>query len=177
MQGVAMCARHCGVRYAKHVREARIAFGGLAQRDLAGLGNTGPRFIVDVESGKPTMELGKLLDVLVTLGLTLRVVDIQAERILRTNQLERPVASPNEANQSTSHAPSPIFCPDCGPLRAVPHPPRSPQSCSRASRSKPITVVWVYLNCASDWAAQFGNNPAVQNLVASQLASNIDFPH
>jgi HTH-type transcriptional regulator/antitoxin HipB len=66
---------------AKHVREARLAFG-LTQRDLAGLSNTGVRFIVDVESGKPTIELGKLLDVLVTLGLTLRVVDIQAERIL-----------------------------------------------------------------------------------------------
>jgi hypothetical protein len=41
----------------------------------------------------------------------------------------------------------------------------------------PITVVWVYLNYASNWDAQFANNPAVQDLVASQLASSINFPH
>lgn len=65
---------------AKQIREARVAFG-LTQKDVAGLSNTGVRFIVDAEKGKPTMELGKLVDVLVTLGLTLRVVNIQAERI------------------------------------------------------------------------------------------------
>lgn len=42
--------------------------------------------------------------------------------------------------------------------------------------SKPITVVWVYLNYASDWAAQFANNTPVQQLVASELSTN-QFPH
>ncbi len=45
-----------------------------------------------------------------------------------------------------------------------------------AARSKPITVVWVYLNFASDWSAQFANNQPVQSLVASELSTN-QFPH
>ena len=40
----------------------------------------------------------------------------------------------------------------------------------------PITVVWVYLNYASNWAALFANNSAVQNLVASEVSTN-QFPH
>lgn len=42
--------------------------------------------------------------------------------------------------------------------------------------SKPINVVWVYLNYASDWAAQFANNAPVQQLVASEVSAN-NFPH
>lgn len=41
----------------------------LNQADLAGLGNTGNRFIVDVENGKPTVQLQKVLDLLDLLGL------------------------------------------------------------------------------------------------------------
>ena len=41
----------------------------LTQLDVAGLGNTGNRFIVELESGKPTMQLQKVLDVLDLLGL------------------------------------------------------------------------------------------------------------
>ncbi|WP_395787956.1 hypothetical protein [Aquimonas sp.] len=44
------------------------------------------------------------------------------------------------------------------------------------ARSTPMTVVWVYLNYASNWASQFANNPAVQSLVASELQSQ-QFPH
>jgi y4mF family transcriptional regulator len=56
-----------------------IALGGLLrerrkllklkQTDLAGIGNTGNRFIVDLENGKPTVQLQKVLDVLDLLGL------------------------------------------------------------------------------------------------------------
>ncbi|MFM9967166.1 MAG: helix-turn-helix transcriptional regulator [Burkholderiales bacterium] len=42
---------------------------GLTQLDLAGLANTGNRFIVDVESGKPTVQLQKVLDLMQLLGL------------------------------------------------------------------------------------------------------------
>ena len=42
--------------------------------------------------------------------------------------------------------------------------------------SAPMTVVWVYLNYASDWAALFASNAPVQSLVASELATN-QFPH
>jgi HTH-type transcriptional regulator / antitoxin HipB len=45
----------------------------MKQLDIAGLGNTGNRFIVDLESGKPTLQLQKVLDVMDLLGLELIV--------------------------------------------------------------------------------------------------------
>jgi len=45
----------------------------LNQLDIAGLGNTGNRFIVELEKGKPTVQLQKVLDVLDLLGLELVV--------------------------------------------------------------------------------------------------------
>jgi HTH-type transcriptional regulator / antitoxin HipB len=46
---------------------------GLKQLDIAGLGNTGNRFIVELENGKPTVQLQKVLDVLDLLGLEVTV--------------------------------------------------------------------------------------------------------
>ncbi len=46
---------------------------GLTQDDLAGLSGTGRRFISDLESGKPTVQLGKVLLVLQALGLSLTI--------------------------------------------------------------------------------------------------------
>ena len=43
--------------------------GALTQLDIAGLGNTGNRFIVDLENGKPTVQLQKVLDIMGLLGL------------------------------------------------------------------------------------------------------------
>ncbi len=48
---------------------------GLTQDDLAGLSGTGRRFISDLEAGKSTVQLGKVLLVLAALGLTLSVID------------------------------------------------------------------------------------------------------
>lgn len=45
----------------------------LRQLDLAGLGHTGNRFIVELEGGKPTLQLQKVLDVVDLLGLELVV--------------------------------------------------------------------------------------------------------
>lgn len=45
----------------------------LKQTDLAGIANTGNRFIVDVENGKPTVQLQKVMDLLDLLGLELMV--------------------------------------------------------------------------------------------------------
>ncbi len=45
----------------------------LKQTDIAGLGNTGNRFIVELENGKPTVQLQKVLDVMDLLGLELVV--------------------------------------------------------------------------------------------------------
>ena len=54
------------------VRERRKRLA-LKQLDIAGLGNTGNRFIVELERGKPTVQLQKVLDVLDLLGLEIVV--------------------------------------------------------------------------------------------------------
>ncbi len=45
----------------------------LTQLDLAGLSNSGNRFIVEVENGKPTVQFQKVLDLVQLLGLELVV--------------------------------------------------------------------------------------------------------
>lgn len=45
----------------------------LRQVDVAGLGNTGNRFIVDLENGKPTVQLQKVLDLMDLLGLEVSI--------------------------------------------------------------------------------------------------------
>ncbi|MCA9317424.1 MAG: helix-turn-helix transcriptional regulator [Planctomycetota bacterium] len=52
------------------VRETR-KHQGLTQTDLAVASGTGVRFVVDVEKGKETVQLGKVLRVLKMLGLVL----------------------------------------------------------------------------------------------------------
>lgn len=48
----------------RRVRKAQ----GLRQDQLAGVAGVGLRFIVDLEAGKPTIQIGKLLKVLEALG-------------------------------------------------------------------------------------------------------------
>ena len=60
------------------IREQRKRLA-LKQLDLAGLGNTGNRFIVDLENGKPTVQLQKVLDLMELLGLEV-VVRTKASR-------------------------------------------------------------------------------------------------
>ena len=49
------------------IRALRRA-SGLTQVELAGIAGVGPRFIVELEAGKPTAELGKALHVAHMLG-------------------------------------------------------------------------------------------------------------
>lgn len=56
------------------VREARKR-QGLTQPALAMVAGTGLRFIVDLESGKATCQLGKALQVVSALGLKVSVTD------------------------------------------------------------------------------------------------------
>jgi len=46
---------------------------GLRQDELAGVAGVGIRFIVDLEAGKPTAQLGKALKVLDALGCNLQL--------------------------------------------------------------------------------------------------------
>lgn len=50
------------------VRQYRTS-QNMLQTDIVGLANTGNRFIVDLEKGKPTLQLQKVLDVLDLIGL------------------------------------------------------------------------------------------------------------
>ena len=59
---------HCAAELGGVARRQRQMLG-LKQGDVAGLGNTGNRFMVDLERGKPTLQLQKTLDVLDLLGL------------------------------------------------------------------------------------------------------------
>ena len=51
------------------VRTTRKAIGA-TQKELALTSGTGLRFIIDMEKGKPTCQIGKVLTVLHTLGIT-----------------------------------------------------------------------------------------------------------
>ena len=55
------------------VRTARKA-QGLRQDELAGAAGVGVLFIVDLEAGKPTAQLGKALQVLESLGCQFEIV-------------------------------------------------------------------------------------------------------
>ena len=59
------------------VRQARKTHG-LTQAGLAGLAGTGPRFISELERGKESAELGKVLGVLAVLGLRLMLAGADA---------------------------------------------------------------------------------------------------
>lgn len=61
------------------IREQRKRLA-LKQLDIAGMGNTGNRFIVDLENGKPTVQLQKVLDIMNLLGLEV-VVRPKAARV------------------------------------------------------------------------------------------------
>lgn len=55
------------------VRRARKGMG-LRQDELAAAAGVGLRFLVELERGKPTVQLGRTLAVLATVGLDLQVV-------------------------------------------------------------------------------------------------------
>jgi len=57
---------------AKMVRDKRKK-SGFTQTELAGICNTGIRFIVDLESGKPTCQVQKVLNVLKILGIKIYI--------------------------------------------------------------------------------------------------------
>lgn len=52
-----------------HSRKAK----GYSQQEFADLAGVGRRFVSDLENGKPTAEIGKVLQVLTALGLDLEL--------------------------------------------------------------------------------------------------------
>jgi len=47
---------------------------GLRQNELAAAANVGVRFLIELEAGKDTAQIGKVLSVLQALGIDLRLV-------------------------------------------------------------------------------------------------------
>ncbi|MFN3808854.1 helix-turn-helix domain-containing protein [Asticcacaulis sp.] len=66
--------------FGQRVARARKALG-ITQRDLALAINTGERFIVDLEAGKPTAQLGKALAAAKAVGI--RLEDISSVELNR----------------------------------------------------------------------------------------------
>ncbi len=56
----------------KVIRDTRKHLG-VTQKDLALTSGTGLRFIIDLEKGKPTCQIGKALTVMQTLGIKLDI--------------------------------------------------------------------------------------------------------
>ncbi len=63
----------------KIIRKTRKEIG-VTQSDLALTSGTGLRFIGDLENGKPTCQMGKVLTVLQTLGIRIELVPPLAPR-------------------------------------------------------------------------------------------------
>lgn len=55
----------------KEIRKSQ----GMTQSELAMVSGVGIRFIVDLESGKPSVQMNKVLNVLEALGLELEIKD------------------------------------------------------------------------------------------------------
>lgn len=71
---------HTPTDIGKTIRQTRKAMG-ITQKDLALTSGTGLRFIIDLEKGKETCQLGKTLTVLQTLGVKVQLtspVPVQA---------------------------------------------------------------------------------------------------
>lgn len=60
----------------KAVRIARRSLG-VTQRQVALAAGTGLRFVIDLEKGKPTCQLGKTLAILDTLGVEVALLNLE----------------------------------------------------------------------------------------------------
>jgi y4mF family transcriptional regulator len=60
--------RYTTEQIGKLIREARKTLG-VTQKDLSLTSGTGLRFVIDLEKGKETCEVGKVLTILHTLGI------------------------------------------------------------------------------------------------------------
>jgi HTH-type transcriptional regulator / antitoxin HipB len=72
-RSVTFCMKYTSKQIGALVRAARKILGA-TQKDLAMTSGTGLRFIIDLEKGKPTCQLGKAMTVLQTLGIQMHLV-------------------------------------------------------------------------------------------------------
>lgn len=53
---------------------------GFTQAEVAGMCDVGTRFLSELENGKPTLQMGKALHVISSLGLEITIVDRMEEK-------------------------------------------------------------------------------------------------
>lgn len=70
--------KYTPVNLGELIRHTRTSLG-LTQEKLAMVAGTGLRFIIDLEKGKPTCQIGKVLTVLNTLGIKMTLTSPMAE--------------------------------------------------------------------------------------------------
>lgn len=63
------------------IRDERKVLG-LRQDELAAASGVGLRFLVELERGKPTVQMGKVLDVLAALGCDLQILGPDGDAIV-----------------------------------------------------------------------------------------------
>lgn len=63
----------------RFIRDTRKSLG-VTQKNLALAAGTGPRFLIELEKGKETCEIGKTLKVLGTLGVKITLIPPPAKR-------------------------------------------------------------------------------------------------
>jgi len=71
--------RYTPAQIGKLIRETRKELG-VTQKDLALTSGTGMRFIIDLEKGKETCEIGKALAILYTLGIKITLTPPATEK-------------------------------------------------------------------------------------------------
>ena len=72
--------RYKSEQVGKAIRQVRTSMR-VTQHSLAMTAGTGLRFIIDLEKGKPTCELGKVLTVLNTLGIQITLTSPKGARL------------------------------------------------------------------------------------------------
>ncbi|MEI8324545.1 MAG: hypothetical protein WCH44_04135, partial [Betaproteobacteria bacterium] len=83
------------------------------QMDVAGLGNTGNRVIVDIENGKPTVQLKKVMDLMDLLGLQL-VVDVPNSEKCKALAMESALTPSPACGRARAMESAPTPSPACG---------------------------------------------------------------
>jgi y4mF family transcriptional regulator len=71
---------------------------GVTQRNLALTSGTGLRFIIELEKGKPTCRLDKVLAVLQTLGITITLTPSQVSQTNKAPASSAAIQSPAKGN-------------------------------------------------------------------------------
>ena len=78
-------------QFVKNVRKTL----GVTQKTLALTSGTGLRFIIELEHGKPTCQIGKVLTVMHTLGIRMQLTSAAARHAAKYRPLRSSICKPS----------------------------------------------------------------------------------